>query len=644
MGVSIDPQNQKRSTLRDVILKKIKNLKNKKWRDDFTEEELCEIQKVVKHLNIYEHDNLPEIRACYDLKISEQPYCVVCKKKLKYNRHRHNKYGIFCSNGCKYSKKGEGLQCIKRRATNLEKYGVENYSETDECKNKVKKTNLEKYGTEYYMQTDEYLERVKKTNLEKYGTEYYMQTDECQDKIKKTNLERYGESSYTKTNECKDKIKKTNLERYGESSYTKTDECKEKTKKTNLEKYGTEYHTQTEEFKDKVKSICLNRYGVENYSETDECKDKVKSTSLERYGESSYSKTDECKEKIKNTNLERYGVVHSNLDKEVMRSIVESRRSNSWEYFNNELNDRYIKPLFSKKEYINLLVGDIVKFECLLCGNIFNFTLTKDHVLELRTISCSKHKYKSRAENDIQKWLDSLGVRYIPNNRFYYDGSRFHEIDIYLPDYNLGIEHNGIYWHSSIFKNEYYHSNKYEFFNEKDIKLIQVVENEWKNSKDTVKSIIINNIHPSSPIGYFGIYVEELNVVDSRKIIIDNHVLLSDDYDYCYGAFINQKLIKLVTVKKYNNRYIMTNNVDIVGHSVYGVFDKIKNIINKKLNVDLYVKVDLRYPLFVDYNYNVEYVCSPDIHYYDNITEIKEIKNNNTKVVFDAGSILLKIY
>jgi hypothetical protein len=50
----------------------------------------------------------------------------------------------------------------------------------EETKFKIKKTCLERYGVDNYTKTEEYLEKTKKTNLERYGVEYSAKTCEGQ--------------------------------------------------------------------------------------------------------------------------------------------------------------------------------------------------------------------------------------------------------------------------------------------------------------------------------------------------------------------------------------------------------------------------------------------------------------------------------
>lgn len=63
------------------------------------------------------------------------------------------------------------------------------------------------------------------------------------------------------------------------------------------------------------------------------------------------------------------------------------------------------------------------------------------------------------------------------------------ELDIYLPDYKLAIEYNGLYWHSEqagLDKN--YHIDKTMTCEEKGIRLIHVFSDDWEFKKEIVKS------------------------------------------------------------------------------------------------------------------------------------------------------------
>lgn len=94
--------------------------------------------------------------------------CDICQTKNEVNYNSYNlclNYGFYSCNKCKN---------IKKKKTNLQKYGVENFNNTEKRKN----THNLKYGT-YYTNRD----KAKMTCLEKYGVENVSMIDEVK-KIK----------------------------------------------------------------------------------------------------------------------------------------------------------------------------------------------------------------------------------------------------------------------------------------------------------------------------------------------------------------------------------------------------------------------------------------------------------------------------
>lgn len=59
-------------------------------------------------------------------------------------------------------------------------------------------------------------------------------------------------------------------------------------------------------------------------------------------------------------------------------------------------------------------------------------------------------------------------------------------MDIYIPDLNLAVEVNGMYWHSTKLKPDDYHLNKYNKCKEQGINLVHIFEFEdlesWKEN------------------------------------------------------------------------------------------------------------------------------------------------------------------
>jgi hypothetical protein len=64
------------------------------------------------------------------------------------------------------------------------------------------------------------------------------------------------------------------------------------------------------------------------------------------------------------------------------------------------------------------------------------------------------------------------------------------ELDIYFPDHKVAVEFNGLYWHSDQHKDRNYHLDKTLRCREKVIDLIHIWEDEWRDKREIVLSII----------------------------------------------------------------------------------------------------------------------------------------------------------
>lgn len=271
----------------EFVLIKMNGKHIRKYRDKGY---ICEVGELIK-VNVIDIPRNSQVKILVE--------CDVCKiRKEVLNETYYNSFdngGYYSCSKCKIS---------KTKNTNLEKYGVEYYTKTDEYIEKSIKTNIKKYGTEWRLQNrEEYLKQVE-SNLNKYGCENTFQVEEIKDKIKKENLEKYGFEYNSQRDDIKDKIKKTNLIRYGYESHLKSDLIKEKIKETNLEKYGVENVFQSEDIKEKIKKTNLEKYDKEYANQNEEVKFKIKETNLKKYGFENAAQSDIVKQKIKKSRVE----------------------------------------------------------------------------------------------------------------------------------------------------------------------------------------------------------------------------------------------------------------------------------------------------------------------------------------------------
>ena len=114
----------------------------------------------------------------------ETRYCENCKQLFETNCRRPAKYcSTYCANSDKNVIATKKETAIK---TNLQRYGVEYPSQSEEIKKKLVDSNLSKYGVEHTFQRDAVKDKIKVTNLERYGVEFAQQSDTIKEKTKTT--------------------------------------------------------------------------------------------------------------------------------------------------------------------------------------------------------------------------------------------------------------------------------------------------------------------------------------------------------------------------------------------------------------------------------------------------------------------------
>lgn len=200
---------------------------------------------------------------------------------------------------------GQGCpKCVdkKRKATWLERYGVDNPMKNKAVLNKAEATLMKRCGVAHPLQSDVIKERTRKNNVAKFGVDNPM-----------------------KVSSIRQKAEDTVMERYGVTNAMQSDIVKERARKTSLEHYGVEHPMQSEEVRSLAKATCMERYGVDNPMKNESVVDKVKATNVERYGVENVFASEAIKNKIRMTNLERYGVEYPAQNDAILEAMFNAR-------------------------------------------------------------------------------------------------------------------------------------------------------------------------------------------------------------------------------------------------------------------------------------------------------------------------------
>lgn len=149
----------------------------------------------------------------------------------------------------------------------------------------------------------------------------------------------------------------------------------------------------------------------------------------------------------------------------------------------------------------------------------------------------------SKAEDEIYKFISqyTLAIRG--------DRSKItpKELDIFLPEFNIAIEYNGLYWHSELYKDSKYHKEKLNLCMNKGIRLIQIFEDEWISKTDIVKARLLSFILQNTKIAARKCVVKTISPELSNKFINTYHIQGTGRATIHIGLFFNNELLSVMT-------------------------------------------------------------------------------------------------
>jgi len=271
------------------------------------------------------------------------------------------------------------------------------------------------------------------------------------------------------------KRKSTNISRYGFEHPLQVTEIQEKMRHTMLERYSVEHPLQSKIFISKSKQTCLANYGVEHPQQSEEIQEKTKQTSLERFGTEYASQSEEFQENVKQTNLKKFGVERPAQNQIAVDSLNKLKDMN-WLKNEHHIEEKTLAQIGQELNVNESTVGRYLKK--------YNIT--------------NKYFRQSTGEKELGEFIRSLGYEILPNKKDILPDRL--ELDIFIPQLQIALEYNGIYWHKN--KNINYHINKTILCKERNICLIHIWEDQWKNAQNKIKENITKflNNQPQQPL------------------------------------------------------------------------------------------------------------------------------------------------
>lgn len=209
-----------------------------------------------------------------------------------------------------------------------------------------------------------------------------------------------------------------------------------------------------------------------------------------------------------------------------------------------------------------------VNFKCKECGTESNYNLKYSIRGKVFCRTCNPTGSMEEIEfaNSVRECINvevhtSKKIK-DPKKEFY------REIDVYLPEYNLGIEYDGLYWHSDDVIHKNANVDKIEYLkNIHNIRTIVVRQDEWVYKKDIVLSRIRNIVGKTEKKIYARkCEIREISNTLKNEFLNRYHIQGEDKSSLRLGLYYRNKIVSVMTFSKSRNS---VSSIEDMSSNVY---------------------------------------------------------------------------
>lgn len=170
-------------------------------------------------------------------------------------------------------------------------------------------------------------------------------------------------------------------------------------------------------------------------------------------------------------------------------------------------------------EYKTRRVGRLL-FQCKICGAQQSKSLA---MLEDTPVCFLCHPKESLGQLEMFEFVKSICPDAIISDRNVISPK---ELDVWVPSKRFAIEYNGLYWHSSHRQiDPLYHVKKLDSCTKNDIRLLSVFEDEWRDRRDILCSMIRHRLGvPQRTFNARELDVSDVSSAEAKKFFEENHL------------------------------------------------------------------------------------------------------------------------
>lgn len=330
---------------------------------------------------------------------------------------------------------------------------------------------------------------------------------------------------HTCSRKCQETLRsKTALSRYGVENVSQLDSVKAKISKVKS----------SEEAKARVVATVQKRYGVDNVSQAPQVRAKLsevmkterylkdrEQTCLERYGFTSPSMAESVKKKREETNYQRYGAAHPPHTKGFFQKrMLDGSKAEDFMNFREDPAS-YIQSNFDHAPTISEMCAALGCTDTPIYNVLLKFGCSD-------MLSSSTSSMEQEVSNFIESLIPNIKIRH--NDRSVIAPR---ELDLYLPDYQLGIECNPTATHNSSSEDPWggppkpaiYHQEKSIQALKQGVLVFHIFGYEWSNKKEIIQSMLTNLLKANTEtIGARDTYVCDVPYLECKRFLDANHL------------------------------------------------------------------------------------------------------------------------
>ena len=209
------------------------------------------------------------------------------------------------------------------------------------------------------------------------------------------------------------------------------------------------------------------------------------------------------------------------------------------------------------------------------CGHVHERTL---YSLEETDFCPGCSPKESRGQLEIAEFIRELGARVEVSDRNVLAPK---ELDVWVPDHDLAVEFNGLFWHTEQFLDKGYHSEKTRLCREKGISLLHVWEDEWRDKRPIVESMIKHRLgRAAESVGARKCELVEIDAKSRKAFFERSHIDGDVSAKKAWGLFHEGELVAVLSVRrpfhrKWSGRLEVARFAVALGWSVPGALSRL---------------------------------------------------------------------